>query len=55
MKNVLTIIGSVFSVITVIIAVLYINDVKGIELAYCMFSMIISMLLFNVSRVIGKR
>lgn len=54
MKKVLTIIGSLFSVITIIIAVLYINDVKGIELGYCVFSMIISMLLFRVSSVIRK-
>lgn len=51
MQKILTIIGILFIIITIIIAILYMNNVRGVKLGYCMISMIICMVLFGVRRL----
>lgn len=50
MQKALTIIGILLIVITIITAILYINDIEGIKLGYCIISMIICMVLFGIRR-----
>lgn len=51
MQKALTIIGILFIIITIIIAILYINNLWGVKLGHCMISMIICMILFGVRRL----
>lgn len=55
MKKVCNVLGIMLSILTVILAVLYIMRISNVKLGYCMMSMLASMVAWNLWRMCKKK
>lgn len=55
MKRLFGVLGVLFIISTIVLAILYVLKVEGIELGYCMVSMIACFLTFGARRMLSQK
>lgn len=55
MKKTLTVIGIALSILIIVLSVLFLLQVQGIQLGYCMISMVACLVVFALGGLAGGR